>query len=167
MTGRLGRRLERVAAAVGAAGGDRFAQAHHAWRERVWAERKAVLSRIDEDLRPAVLAALAEVDRTGIERPAVANWVSHPVSAGHGAELPDRFPRAFVEFLLTDPDVTFVHDCGRCGLTVPIGLVRDTRHTADVIRERGGSLVIYPTCPACGGRTGYSAYYHAHRAGRV
>ena len=131
----------------------------------MWAERRAVLDRIDDDLHPAILVAPTEVDRTGIERPAAASWVSHPVTAGHGAELPDSFPRALVEFLLTDPDVFLGHDCSQCGLTIPIWLVRDTQHTVGVIRERGGTLAIYPTCPACGRRTGYSAYYHAHRAG--
>ena len=165
MTARLGRRLRNVAAAVADPAADRREQLRREWTEKVWDERRAVLERIDADLRPAVLAALADMDRSGVERPAVADWVSRPVSAGSGATLPKHFPRALVEFLLTDPDVFLGHDCGRCGLTVPIWFVRDSRHTADVIREHGGTLAIFPACPACGGATGYNVYYHAHQDG--
>ena len=164
MTARLSTRLARVAAAVVDPAADRRERERQEWRKRVWAERRDVLSRIDADLHPAVLAALAEMNQTGGERPAVADWVSHPVRAGDGVALPAHVPRAFVEFLLTDPDVFFGHDCGGCGLSIPIWLVRDTRHTADVIREHGGTLTIFPSCPACGGKTGYNAYYNTQKA---
>ena len=164
MTARLGARLDRLTAAIADPVADRREKAHREWRARVWAERRQVLDRIDADLHPAIRDALAEVDGTGVERPAVADWASRP--ARHGATLPDRFPRALVEFLLTDPDVFFGHDCGLCGLSIPLWFVRDTRHTADMIREHGGTLAIYPVCPACGGATGYNAYYSTCQAER-
>lgn len=71
------------------------------------------------------------------------------------AELPEAFPRVLIEFLLTRPAVNLYHSCERCGLYVPVW--RDRPHP---------DCVVYPTCPNCGGTTGYEYYGKTLRAAR-
>src|SRR4051812_16887676 len=37
-----------------------------------------------------------------------------------GGELPDALPPGLVRVYLDDPDAVPLHDCGRCGLAIPI-----------------------------------------------
>ena len=67
--------------------------------------------------------------------------------------LPDDLPEELVEVYLDDSEAEPLHDCERCGLTVPVRANRRCGHEATVER------VYFPECPHCGGRTGRYAYW--------
>ena len=67
--------------------------------------------------------------------------------------LPKALPEELVEVYLDDSEAEPLHDCERCGLTVPVRANRRCGHEATVER------VYFPECPHCGGRTGRHAYW--------
>ncbi len=67
--------------------------------------------------------------------------------------LPGDLPEELVEVYLADSEAEPLHDCERCGLTVPVRVGRRCGHEATVER------VYFPECPQCGGRTGRHAYW--------
>lgn len=107
----------------------------------------AHLARIPADLRPAVAAALPDSDE-------LSEWVTSPF-AGWAVVPPDfEFPRSLVTWFLAPPRPWFLgHSCGTCGLNVPILM------TWSNDRNPPEQVVVFPECPACGGRTGYMATF--------
>ena len=67
--------------------------------------------------------------------------------------LPGDLPEELVEVYLDDSEAEPLHDCERCGLTVPVRAHRRCGHEATV------EHVYFPECPHCGGRTGRHAYW--------
>ena len=67
--------------------------------------------------------------------------------------LPGGLPEELVEVYFDDSEAEPLHDCERCGLTVPVRAARRCGHEATVER------VYFPACPHCGGRTGRHAYW--------
>jgi len=67
--------------------------------------------------------------------------------------LPGSLPSHLVDVYLEDSEAEPLHDCERCGLTVPVRAARRCGHEATVER------VYFPQCPHCGGRTGRHAYW--------
>ena len=67
--------------------------------------------------------------------------------------LPKDLPAGLVEVYLDDSEAEPLHDCERCGLTVPVRANRRCGHEATV------DHVYFPECPHCGGRTGRYAYW--------
>jgi len=110
--------------------------------------RVALLMMVPEDLRMAVGIALC--DPNGDD--ALHSWAAHPF-ARWATMLPGfRFPRALVEWLLHPPRGWFPgHACERCGLKVPLLFFDSTDPTPRP------SIVVFPTCPACGGATSHTA----------
>jgi hypothetical protein len=145
-------RLDRLSARLVARPEDRFARQREAEWERGLETRLAFLEHIPEELVAEVAAALADPD--GDEH--LASWVLWPVA--QGAELPATVPTALVRVMLDHPEASLLHECERCGLKVPIrpGLQQPFKP----------AVVLFPTCPACGGRTGYYAYSHVRRSAR-
>lgn len=140
MAGRgLGPRVDRLAARLA-----RSAPAGAPARAEEERERAAFLALVPADLRAAVAAALADPVRA--ER--LGGWPHWPVAPG--AARPAGLPRAVVRAMLDDLAARALHECGACGLRVPIrpGLTHPPRPT----------VILFPTCPGCGGRTGYLAY---------
>jgi hypothetical protein len=93
------------------------------------------------------------VDRAGGRLAEIASrMVSDSVSWHFQGPL--ALPSEVVRVYFEDPDATPHHDCDRCGFMVPV-------HTG----WRKGYVVVDPprhyfdTCPLCGGRCGYSAYF--------
>ncbi|MFO0950741.1 MAG: hypothetical protein U0835_06215 [Isosphaeraceae bacterium] len=70
-----------------------------------------------------------------------------------GRPLPGTLPNELVEVYLRDDDAEPLHDCERCGLSVPVRVGRRCGHEGAVERE------YFPTCPHCGGHTGRFAYW--------
>ena len=74
-------------------------------------------------------------------------WVSSIIWGG--ASLPEQVPAELIDVYLTDPEAMPLHECGECGLPVP---VRPNRvHGNDGDPER----VYFPACPACDSPTGW------------
>jgi hypothetical protein len=127
---------------------DGYARLQRRWAEEAAQRRQAHLARIPKDLRPAVAALLADPD----EAEHLSSWVSSPFA--RWATMPDGFvfPRALVEWILHPPRGWYMgRTCGRCGLNVPL------LSTWSNDPDPPSSIVVFPTCPACGGRTSYAA----------
>lgn len=61
-------------------------------------------------------------------------------------------PVALIEFLLNPSrDYVIIHDCGVCGLQVPIYSTWTNDPNPPL------NLTIFADCPACEGKTGYAA----------
>jgi hypothetical protein len=109
-------------------------------------QERAFLAAVPADLRAEVAAALADPGRG--ER--LIEWRLSPVA--RRAALPAELPRGLVRVMLDDPEAMALHECGRCGLRVPI-------RPGETYPPKP-AVALFPACPACGGRTGYSAYEH-------
>jgi hypothetical protein len=79
------------------------------------------------------------------------DWVD--AIAWRGAVLPDHIPEAVIEVYLTDPEASPLYDCEGCGMAVP---VRPSRLYGF---EGEPEEVYFPTCPACGSRTGLFSHF--------
>lgn len=126
----------------------------HAARDAVadaWAaDRAACLGRVPDDLRAAAGAALADPLR-GED---LADWVLWPFAPWATVPAGFRFSRALVEWLLHPPRPWFLgHHCGRCGLGVPL------LSTWSNDPNPPTTIVVFPACPACGGKTSYAAHW--------
>jgi hypothetical protein len=78
-------------------------------------------------------------------------WVS--AIAWRGAVLPTQVPEEIIDVYLSDSEAVPLHDCGSCGLAIP---VRPSRlYGLDGDPER----VYFSLCPACGSRTGPHMYF--------
>jgi len=142
----LGRRLADLARRQAAAA-ERHAAANAA-ADAGHAERVAFLTMVPEDLRMAVGIALC--DPNGDD--ALHSWAAHPFARWATVPAGFRFPRALVGWLLHPPRGWFPgHACERCGLTVPLLIFDSTDPTSRP------SIVVFPTCPACGGTTSHTA----------
>ncbi|HYH64252.1 MAG TPA: hypothetical protein VD866_06100 [Urbifossiella sp.] len=107
--------------------------------------RVAFLMMVPEDLRMAVGIALC--DRVRGEY--LADWACWPFAGWATPPAGFQFPRALIEWLLNPPHPWFLgHNCERCGLGVPL-LALDSRDPA----PPPPTIVVFPACPACGGRT--------------
>src|SRR4051794_18480924 len=120
---------------------------------------------------PAWLAAeerfLAAIDPA--QREAVAGLLARPRCGGRGLRawlrlvadqgrpLPAAVPAAVVDVYLADGEAVPLHDCGRCGLAVPV-------RPGWGGHEAPPDHVYFPACPCCGGPTGPYAYW-AHAGG--
>ncbi len=71
--------------------------------------------------------------------------------------LPDSLPAVLVEVYLRDADAEPLHDCGGCGLPVPVRVGHRTGHEPTCER------VYFARCPHCGGDTGPFAYWSRPR----
>jgi hypothetical protein len=113
---------------------------------------------------------LAAVD--GLQRMVVELMLTQPHQGGaglrawfdavawRGAVLPDRIPPEVIDVYIHDAEALPLNDCEDCGLAVP---VRPNRiHGFDAEPE----YVYFPTCPACGGRTGAYSYCAKHSGSR-
>lgn len=78
--------------------------------------------------------------------------------ADQGRPLPPTIPAQLVAVYLTDGDAVPLHDCGRCGLAVPVRPRWQDGH------EPPPERIYFPACPHCGGPTGKYAYW-AHADG--
>jgi hypothetical protein len=79
------------------------------------------------------------------------DWVS--AIAWRGAVLPTQVPEEIIDVYLSDSEAVPLHDCGSCGLAIP---VRPSRlYGLDGDPER----VYFSLCPACGSRTGPHMYF--------
>lgn len=120
-------------------------------REMVAAAERArqdLLARVPADLRGELSAAFADPSR----RADLTEWAEEPFA--RWATMPEGFayPRALVEWFLHPPRRWFLgHACGACGLNVL--LLSTWSNDPDPPRD----LVVFPTCPACGGRTSFMA----------
>lgn len=112
------------------------------------AEWLRFLGMVPDDLRRAVGVVLADPDRAefladGVTAP-FARWATTPVGF--------EFPRRLVEWILNPPRDWFLgHACERCGLRVPLL----STYSNDPVPPP--TVVVFPACPACGGRTTYAA----------
>jgi len=145
----LSRRLAGVALRQAAAANRRAArdEVADAWE----AERAAFLGLVPGDLRAAVGAALADPVR-GED---LADWVLWPFARWATPPAGFQFPRALVEWLLHPPHAWFLgHSCERCGLKVPLLM------TSSNDPSPPPTIVVFPTCPACGGPTSHAANWY-------
>jgi len=109
--------------------------------------RVAFLMMVPEDLRMAVGIALC--DPNGDH--SLHSWALWPFAPWATVPPGFQFPRTLVEWLLKPPRGWFFgHTCGRCGLRVPL-LATDPHDPA------APPVAVFPTCPACGGRTSSAA----------
>lgn len=96
---------------------------------------------VDEDLQVPVLTMMLDPRHEDN----LCSWLYHPFA--RWAPLADdyRFPRALLEFIANPPAMYFFgHNCGTCGLSVPICTFGDTKDASP-----------FEVCPACGGETGF------------
>lgn len=115
------------------------------------AKRVAFLMMVPEDLRMAVGIALSDPDGDD----ALHSWALWPFARWATIPAGFQFPRALVEWLLGRPHAWFLgHHCERCGLGVPL-LSRDSRDP-----NPPPTIVVFPTCPACGGPTSHAANWY-------
>ncbi len=113
------------------------------------AERVAFLMMVPENLRMAVGIALC--DRVRGEY--LADWACWPFARWATVPAGFQFPRALVEWLLDPPHPWFLgSNCERCGLGVPLRVTSSNDPSPPPI------LVVFPACPACGGRTSHAAH---------
>lgn len=114
-----------------------------------WAESEhLLLAAVDERLRERVEAVLANPRRGGRGLRA---WVA--ALAADPRPLPDAIPASLVEVYLTDAEAMPLHDCGDCGLAVPVRPHWRAGH------EAPPEHVYFAACPHCGGRTGRHAFW--------
>jgi hypothetical protein len=107
---------------------------------------------VDPDQRPAVEAALQDFPARGH---GLADWLT-----GHftGGNVPARVPREVVSVYLADPEALALHDCEDCGLELPVHCGRQDGAVTEPART------YFKTCPVCGGRVGWYAYWHKQPA---
>lgn len=107
-----------------------------------------MITRIPEPYREAIIARMQEPSSDGTQ---LRDWITRPFAAGAHA-IPDEFtfPESILAFVLNPPrDYWFGHHCGTCGLRVPI------LHTWTKDPDPPPALIVFPHCPACGGKTVY------------
>ena len=110
--------------------------------------RRDLLARVPVDLRSELAARFSDPDRRGD----LADWADEPFARWATMPADFEYPRALVEWLLRPPRDWFLgHACGRCGLHVP--LLATWSNDPDPPK----SIVAFPACPACGGRTSFAA----------
>jgi hypothetical protein len=73
--------------------------------------------------------------------------------ADQGRPLPSTLPPQLVAVYLADTEALPLHDCGRCGLAVPVRPGWHAGHEAPPEHD------YFPACPSCGGPTGPYAYW--------
>lgn len=78
-------------------------------------------------------------------------WVN--AIAWRGAVCPPVIPSVLIEVYISDPEAVPLHDCEACGLAVP---VRPNRLRG---LEAEPEQIYFPSCPSCGGRTGWYLYW--------
>jgi hypothetical protein len=147
MSTSLQRRLATLARRVAPADGG-YARLVRQWAEDRDRDRRAHLARVPADLRDAVAALLGGPD----EADELSSWVIWPFARWAVMPAGFVFPRALVEWILHPPRGWYMgRTCGRCGLNVPL------LSTWSNDPDPPGTIVVFPTCPACGGRTSYGA----------
>lgn len=120
--------------------------------EQYFAEREVQLiqslTHIPDHLQNAVIAKINE--RT-IEGEQLEEWLLEPFRKWAPPMADDYLlPATLIEYLLNPlRDYVIIHNCGTCGLQVPIY----STWTNDP--DPPPKLAIFPECPACGGKTGY------------
>ncbi len=77
--------------------------------------------------------------------------------AWEGAFLPGSLPPELIATYLDDAEAVPLHDCADCGLAVPIRPGRTYGYEGLAARR------YFPTCPHCGGKTGWYARWSNHR----
>jgi hypothetical protein len=113
-----------------------------------WDEAKArFLSAVEPAQREAVSSLLQSLNSGGS---GLRDWLA--AIAWRGALLPKEIPAAVIDVYLRDSEAVAHHECEDCGLAIPVRVQR--WQTVD----DGSCDVYFPTCPACGGRTGW--YLH-------
>src|SRR4051812_28046908 len=122
---------------------DAGALADTGWRDA----RERLLAAIDRRQRPAVENLIGQRHGDGV---GLRMWLR--VLASQRRPLPRSLPAVLIEVYLNDPEALPLHDCARCGLTVPI---RPSRFAYDAEPQR----VYFPECPVCTGPTGLYAYW--------
>lgn len=115
----------------------------HAWEDA----RRRLLEAVDADLRSAVERLLARPRFGGV---GIRCWVDRIASGATVA--PDSVPAAVIRVYLEHSEAMPHHDCGRCGMAVP---VIPSRQFHDGTPER----LFFPVCPKCGDRTGPYLYW--------
>ena len=116
--------------------------------------RLAFLMMVPEDLRMAVGIHLSHHEDESLH-----SWALWPFAPWAAVTPGYQFPRALVEWLLNPPHRWFLgHHCGRCGLGVPLRVL-DSRDP-----NPPTTLVVFPSCPACGGVTSYAAHWQKEPA---
>jgi hypothetical protein len=109
--------------------------------------RKLFLEAVEPQQREAVESLLQHLHSGGS---GLRDWVA--AIAWRGAMLPKAIPAALVDVYLQDADAVAHHECAECGIAIPVRVQR--WQTID----DGSCEIYFPTCPACGGRTGW--YLH-------
>ena len=107
-----------------------------------------LLSALPPDRRGVTLVLLTDPRRGGR---GLRTWLTL-LDACPPNLLPAAVPAELIDVYLGDEEAEPLHDCERCGLAVPVRAGRRCGHEATIER------VYFPTCPACGGRTGQHAY---------
>jgi hypothetical protein len=120
------------------------------------AARERFLAAVPAELRPAVAALLADPRRGGRGLRA---WLN-AVEVG-AAVLPASMPAALVAVYLADPEAMPLHDCGFCGLAVPV-----RPDECDEPDDGEPRRLYFPTCPVCGGATGQYAHLRRELSAR-
>lgn len=116
------------------------------WAKKRRQERLAFIAHVPPDLRAAVVAVWNDPDHS--EGETFSSWVMWPFDHRQPIPAGFEFPRALVEFMVRPGRPFFMgHHCERCGLSVPIYLLG-----ADGFPPLS-DLKVFPTCPACGGKT--------------
>jgi hypothetical protein len=117
----------------------------------LWEHTRAqFLTAVEPEQRKAVTALLQSINSGGS---GLRDWVA--AIAWRGALLPPRIPAELIDVYLRDSDAVAHHECEQCGLAIPVRVQR--WQTVD----DGSCDIYFPTCPACGGRTGW--YLHRSR----
>ncbi len=105
---------------------------------------------VPEDLRMAMSIALC--DPNGDD--SLHSWVLWPFARWATLPAGFQFPRALVEWFLNPPRSWFLgSNCERCGLGVPL------LTTSSNDPNPPPSIVVFPACPACGGKATFMAAF--------
>ena len=137
---------------------DFFSAAELSWGDDsyAWEDAKArLLEAIDADLRPSVERLLSRPRFGGA---GLRCWAER-IAAG-ATVAPTHVPAEVVQVYLDHSEAMPHHDCGNCGLAVP---VIPSRRGDDGEPERA----FFPTCPCCGGKTGHYLYWATARLRRA